>query len=568
MSYPSTTHSLKALARDSLKLVRKAAAKKPIIFLYDNINRKVTHRHQRKDNQDYFENATTGTIVIGKHLGEDEPDHAPTKPSIMDITIDARDSRYYRRVTMSLFVRNIDSVHNSPFQSRYRIPDIKVLDLERTKAYELPAMDIDQASIEGNLRIIDQMRRVLKMTKASFKNMKMIVAGDQLTISRVQGIQKRSVCEATYFDLMRWAIPVLQLFHMQMILCSTILKTHFGHISQPGSLSFFIPLLGRRQLNKDMPSYYVADDFLRVVFDAMTARMWNSKNSAYSGPTPMKEGVFQKEISTIVDQLLVKSTTLFSTTSTTNANAILFLRDMTVYIEFCTAIKAGDVGRIELILKRITIMLNTGDHKNYGLELLRFTYNARHVWSSTRKEAIFSSLLMNTKGQRNHWIPGDLYQEHNNLLTKQTHATIGNKWSTMSYITPNIRLFHEVASKVDKEFKLAINSIYHRPPSRAKDCSYVLRSLEEHDILGIDLNPEHHQRHPYTTQRSQDLMTKGMEELVHGGYLKFIDRMNDERMEEELALDRNLDELMKELDEEVMDADTFLDENFSRKSSL
>jgi len=54
---------------------------------------------------------------------------------------------------------------------------------------------------------------------------------------------------------------------------------------------------------------------------------------------------------------------------------------------------------------------------------------------------------------------------------------------------------------------------------------------------------------------------------VHGGYLKFIRRMNDERLEEELALDRNLDELMKELDEEVMHAGTFLQEQFSDKSS-
>lgn len=489
------------------------------------------------------------------------------KPSIMDIAIDAKDSKYYRQVTLSLFVKNIKSIHNSPFQTKFSIPDIALLKLKRTRAYELAAMDIDQASIQGNLQILDHMRRVLNKTKASFRNLKMIIAGDQLTISRIQGIQERSVCEATYFDLMRWAIPVLQLFHMQMILCSTILKTHFGHISQPGSLSYYIPLLGRRQLNKDMPSYYVADDFLRVVFDSMTTRMWNSKTSAFPGPTPMKEDAFEKEINAIIDQLLVKSTTLFSTTSTTNANAILFLRDMTVYIEFCTAIKAGDVGRIELIMKRITLMLNTGDHKNYGLELLRFMYNSRHVWSSTRKTAIFSSLLMNTSGHHNHWIPSDLYQEHNNLLTKQTHATIGNKWSTMNYITPNIRLFHEVASKINKEFKLTTNSTYHRSSSRDKDSRYVLRSLEEHDILGIDLNPEQHQRHPYTTQYSADLMTTGMEELVHGGYLKFIRRMNDERLEEELALDRNLDELMKELDEEVMHAGTFLHEQFSDNSS-
>lgn len=364
---------------------------------------------------------------------------------------------------------------------------------------------------------------------------------------------------------MRWAIPVLQLFHMQMILCSTIINTHFGHVSEPGSLGYFIPLLGRRQLNKDMPCYYTADDFLRIVFGALVNRLWQAKERAYSrnhSSTSMSDAIFEQEINNIVNELLVKSTTLFNTLSTTNTNAILFIRDMVVYIEFCAAIKAGDVGRIEEILKRITIMFQAGNHRNYGFELLRFKYNIQHVWGTVRKDAIFSSLLMNTKGLRNHWIPSDLYQEHNNLLTKQTHATMGNKWSTMSYITPNIRLFQEVASKIDKEFKLPVNSTFHRSTSRTQDIQHVLRSLEEHNILGEDLHPVEHQGHPYTITPVMDLMVEGVIKLVHGGYNKFIKRMQEEKLGEELAMDRNLDELMKELDEEINQASKYLDETF------
>ncbi|GJJ71704.1 hypothetical protein EMPS_04061 [Entomortierella parvispora] len=147
MSYTSTTQCLKALARDNLKATRRAAATKPVIFLYDNINRKVTHRHQRKDKQDYFENATTGTIVIGKCLGEDIPVQLRTAPTIQDITINTEDSEYYRRVILSLLVDNIDCANNSPFQTAFNTPRLNALCPKRTKAYELAAMDIDQASI-------------------------------------------------------------------------------------------------------------------------------------------------------------------------------------------------------------------------------------------------------------------------------------------------------------------------------------------------------------------------------------------------------------------------------------
>src|SRR5690606_37988820 len=161
--------------------------------------------------------------------------------------------------------------------STFNIPVIKTLDVKRSKAYELAAMDIDQASVTGNLQILNHMRHVLNKTKASFKNLKMIVAGDHLTISRIHTIQERSIGEATYFDVMRCAFPVLQLFHIQMILCLTILNTHFGHVSEPGSLGYCIPLLGRRLLNKDTPCYRTADDFLRIIFGALVNQPWQAK---------------------------------------------------------------------------------------------------------------------------------------------------------------------------------------------------------------------------------------------------------------------------------------------------
>jgi hypothetical protein len=567
MSYTTTTQCLKSLARDTLKSTRKAVRKKPVIFLYDNFNRRVTHRHQSKDKQDFFESATTGTIVVGESLGEERPvDALPVAPNIADVVINAQDTSHYRILFLSQFVKSLmNCVHNSPFMATFDIPRIRELEVKRSKAYELAAMDIDQASVAGNLQVLEHMRVIINKTKASFKDLKMIVAGDHLTISRILTIQERSVCEATHFDLMRWAIPVLQLFHMQMILCSTILETHYGHISQPGSLGYFIPLLGRRLLNKDMPCYYTADEFLRTVFRALVNQLWQSKEQTYSvdhNSTPMSTAIFEREVNAVIDELLVSSTTHFDTVSTTNANAILFIRDMVVYIEFCTAIKAGDIGRIEMVLKRITIMLQAGNHKNYALELLRFTYNCQHVWSATRKDAVLSSLLMNTKGLPNHWIPSDLYQEHNNLLTKQTHATVGNRWSTMSYITPNVRLFQEVASKIDKEFKLPVNSTFHRSTSKEGDIAHVLRSLKEHNILGEDLNPAKHHNHPYSTTPSTDLMIEGVVKLVHGGYSSFIKRMEEDKLVEEIALERDMEELMNDLDEEVNRADTLLQETF------
>lgn len=533
-------------------------------FLYDNFNQGVTHRHQRKSNQDTFRSATTATIVEGEDLGEERvPDDPPVEPCLSDFALEDKDTKYYKRIFRFHLVHSLSCIYHNPFVTTFDIPAMKQLELKPAVAYELPAMDIDQASVAGNIQVLECMRLLLGKSKASFKNVKMIIAGDQLTVSRIQIMQERNICEATYFDQMLWAIPILQLFHMQMILCTTILNTHYGSVSTPGSLAYFIPLLGRRKLNRDMPCYHTADEFLRVIYQAMVRKLWRATATAYQRDHgSMSDGVFEQEIDNIVRDLTVKSTTLFNKYSTANANAILFIRDMTVYIEFCAAIKAGDVGRIEEILKRITIMFQAGNHVNYGNELLRLGYNIRHRWGTVRKNAIFSSLLMNTKGLKNHWIPSDLYQEHNNLLTKQTHAIAGNKWSAMSYITPIIRLFQEVTSNLDKEFKVPKNSAFHRTTTMDSDIEHVMSSLVNHDILGEVLHPVEHQEHPYTTTRAIDLMSEGVAKLVRAGYERFIERMEEEQSGENLAKDRDLDKLMEELDKETNQAGRYLEEIF------
>jgi hypothetical protein len=57
-------------------------------------------------------------------------------------------------------------------------------------------------------------------------------------------------------------------------------------------------------------------------------------------------------------------------------------------------------------------------------------------------------------------------------------------------------------------------------------------------------------------------MIEGVVKLVHGGYSSFIKRMEEDKLVEEIALERDMEELMNDLDEEVNRADTLLQETF------
>ncbi|KAI1299937.1 hypothetical protein EDD11_006357 [Mortierella claussenii] len=206
----------------------------------------------------------------------------------------------------------------------------------------------------------------------------------------------------------------------------------------------------------------------------MVNQLWRVKERACKRNCSLiSDEISEQEINNIVNELLATSTTLFSAFTTTNANAVLFIRDMVVYIEFCAAIKAGDVGRIEEIIKWITIMFQAGNHKDYGFELLRF-----------------------------------------------------------------------------------------RSTSMTQDIRHILRSLEEHDILNGDLCPTRHQEHPFTETPVMDLVAEGSIKLVHGGYSKFVKRMEEEKLGDALVMDRNLEELMKEFDEETDQASNYLERAF------
>ncbi|ORZ28544.1 hypothetical protein BCR41DRAFT_331178, partial [Lobosporangium transversale] len=86
------------------------------------------------------------------------------------------------------------------------------------------------------------------------------------------------------------------------------------------------------------------------------------------------------KVDTLIDRFLLTGS-LEILDGTTSRNSALFLRDMLFYLELSSAIKAGDHGRIEEILKWITIMFQAGSTKNYANELLHLHCGFAYSWS-------------------------------------------------------------------------------------------------------------------------------------------------------------------------------------------
>ncbi|KAG0376648.1 hypothetical protein BGX24_007429 [Mortierella sp. AD032] len=183
------------------------------------------------------------------------------------------------------------------------------------------------------------------------------------------------------------------MFHLQTTVVKANMRTHYGSHDILGSLAYNICLLGRKHTGLDAKLPHNAKELLISSFYAMVRRIWLA--------------IMRKTDST---------SELSDTLCPADINAALLISDMFVYLELFTTIKHGDTKRLQAILKLLTVMMSAGGSPPYTLELLQMDYGVRYAWTKVKAEAIFSSMLMSTKGQEDSFIPLDLCQVFNNKL--------------------------------------------------------------------------------------------------------------------------------------------------------
>ncbi|GJJ69365.1 hypothetical protein EMPS_01711 [Entomortierella parvispora] len=494
--------------------------KQPFMIVYDNINMAFRRYNQRTTNKDSFENGATATAILTSEM--------PAVEGVQDATRHIRASDLYPSKEQDSHLKETYRYHliealrrRGTISLKNPIPEpVKnKLKVERTKAYPLPSMHIDQSTVEGNRDILDKIMKVLQLSPETFFDQtRLVVAGDQLTLARIRSVARLRWDEDLAYYRVEWAIPVLQLFHLQMVLASTILKTHWGTRTTPGSLSSFVAALEKKRISPDKSSFHDLDEFLRHVFDAIVLLIWEIKlkseeelSSKSSGQMPHSSMDVMDKVDGIIGQYLT-ATGLGGMANQQSVNAALFIRDMLFYIELGSAIKAGDIGRILEMIRWLTLTFQAGGNRNYANELLRLHCGLFYSWKTEDRNTILSSMLVNTTGQPNRWIPTDLYQEHNNLLTKIRHAAKSSNlnWGILEKkIAPNVRTFQEIARTVEKMFKTPHCGTNHSAPSSVADIDIIKqRCIEAGFFTHDDISPD------LVVPAVRDLLAEGRNNIV------------------------------------------------------
>ncbi|KAJ6554727.1 hypothetical protein B0H19DRAFT_1263033 [Mycena capillaripes] len=257
-------------------------------------------------------------------------------------------------------------------------PEIFQIPLHKTDQYPLPAMNLDESSLEGTLEVYFAILRHLGLDDAALEAHGLMfddsdLLTDSLKVEKIEAARKNST---TPVVSMRASVRRWGLFHGEMAGGRLTINEHWG---KPNSLWAgglwweHNKLLKRKPITAgwsgkkatpwkpahelihiSLPAHVV--DGFRIHCGRDNLEEW-ARNATVEEFNRVAKTVFEKLFSTaVVDKLRTQAD---CDRDITLENAILYNRDAPFYIEFIQAIKKGDIGRVLNVLAIWIVMMRT-----------------------------------------------------------------------------------------------------------------------------------------------------------------------------------------------------------------
>ncbi|KAJ6455499.1 hypothetical protein DFH09DRAFT_1384541, partial [Mycena vulgaris] len=410
--------------------------------------------------------------------------------------------------------------------------------VHQSPIHPLPAMEIDQSSTKANIEVLDAINKELgpDVTDPSYTKYVKILAGDQLTIARQRSILQVRLGHESGAQAWKHIVLMPGLFHAKIADCHGVLHTHFGKPSagfrSPGSLGFHNTVLDRLPITlTSLPPFRTCRDLIMVSLYARILHcllLVSQKQSldAYAKDCDSwdtlvghAERIYEEFADADRVQELrelrvpeerrrdaelaakAKGEKKTSTGAKTQPaakkehpphikkgdmvfeNAILFIRDALLTREFADAIKAGDSGRIVLVLKLFAFTYRGNGRTKYAHEMLHVLHNIVNVWSEGLRHTILHNWLLCPTGKANAFVEVDLVQEHLNLWIKRIYKADGDghSWDWLALVSPCVDVLRRLATSMNRDLGSRQGN-KHTIPDLDNDIQCLMASLTEHEV--------------------------------------------------------------------------------------
>ncbi|KAJ7877264.1 hypothetical protein B0H14DRAFT_3859029 [Mycena olivaceomarginata] len=168
-------------------------------------------------------------------------------------------------------------------------------------------------------------------------------------------------------------------------------------------------------------------------------------------------------------------------------NISLFNRDALTLLALRTAVKRGDVGGVLCVSAHWMVMFRgTGHMPKYADAIFRVLTELKSMHPKLR-EAYLMNWLANLSGKLLGFKEMDLLQEHQNFWLKVIYNARGSNrsWEWLGMISVSIFALRDVIRRVQLEYKIPHNSKSHSNPSTAKDIRAIRDYLELQKLQSV-----------------------------------------------------------------------------------
>ncbi|TFY52571.1 hypothetical protein EVG20_g10494, partial [Dentipellis fragilis] len=469
MSHKWTTTAFANIATRAEEAARSAVNDRATFLSHDNLNIPKRVFSMRLENQSHFHSACAGTLwvlpkeiafptTLNREMQESriQGSKAPfdfsqlldTEPIIYQCL---RNQGVYRILSFLLNCPALAAYwdRNDPILSPP--PPVHLLPCgpeHIIKQFILRTADIDEASYEGNEKVLAEWQRQLKIDT---------------------------------YERLDWITTVNGWFHIEIAFASSLHKQHLGTSGGIGLHKAFDVLQRKGLMSTQVkgPFWHHLDEALTHVAEAHFRALWVLVGKAktigdLARKTPMELLLLAEDI---YDQYAchraLSMMQLRREEDEVKYQSILFNADVLSYLDLRDATHTGDVGRIEDLVPTLLLRFAGGGNSKYMIEMLELVQGLRCEWPESVKDIIRTHCwLVNRTGRRDGFVPTDRAQEQNIKDLKVTYHSFG-PGATLTYLTkisPAVPVLREVKKHIKWQLEtLLTRGDRHSSPNKEKD---------------------------------------------------------------------------------------------------
>jgi hypothetical protein len=179
--------------------------------------------------------------------------------------------------------------------------------------------------------------------------------------------------------------------------------------------------------------------------------------------------------------------------NTVSGHAVLLMFNLMTLREMRHAIKHRHPTRMLQMLKFWTPMFYAGRGYNYAHECMELLHNYYHDWPHDSADVLLAGMLVNTTGEPDGFLEGDLDGEHINLKVKGKMHKPNTTPDTLANITPALGHIRHVAERLFSDIGVEALNQHHAAVRQHKDVELLVKHLTKNKVFQFskDQHSEH-----------------------------------------------------------------------------